>query len=135
MDVILVQAVRSWIAGQPDDGGGWLGALRDRRVGQALGLMHRSPGDAWTVATLADAVAMSRAAFAARFTGLVGEPPLAYLTHWRMSLAASWLRDGDLGVMEIAARVGYGSEAAFSKAFKRRFGVAPAAFRRRSAAA
>jgi AraC-like DNA-binding protein len=134
-DVIFVQAVRIWMANQPADEAGWLGALRDPRIGAALGLIHRAPERAWSVSALAREVAMSRSPFAARFTALVGEPPLAYLTRWRMHLAMSLLRSDTLSVSEVARRVGYESAAAFSKAFKRRFGLAPGASRRRNSQA
>ncbi|HET7293549.1 MAG TPA: helix-turn-helix transcriptional regulator [Vicinamibacteria bacterium] len=96
--------------------------------------MHRTPERDWTNASLAEAVGMSRSRFAARFRGLVGEPPLAYLSRWRLETAAGLLQDGALGLAEIAARVGYESEAAFSKAFRRRFGTPPGAYRRSAAA-
>jgi AraC-like DNA-binding protein len=103
--------------------------LRDPQVGAALGLIHREPEREWTVAGLAAEVGMSRSPFAAKFAELVGEPPLAYLTAWRMQVAAGLLRDG-LPVAEVAARVGYESEAAFSRAFKRWRGESPSAYRR-----
>jgi len=133
-DVIFVQVLRAWIESLPPGRGGWMGALRDRHVGAALALVHRSPERDWTNASLAEAVGMSRSRFAARFTALVGEPPLTYVSRWRLETAAGLLQDGALGLGEIAARVGYESEAAFSKAFRRRFGVPPGAYRRRSAA-
>jgi transcriptional regulator GlxA family with amidase domain len=111
-----------------------MGALRDRQVGAALALVHRSPERDWTNASLAEAVGMSRSRFAARFTALVGEPPLTYVARWRLETAAGLLQDGGLGLAEVAARVGYESEAAFSKAFRRRFGTPPGAYRRMSAA-
>lgn len=133
-DVIFVQVLRHWIASVPEGRGGWLGALRDRHVAAALTHIHRSPDRGWTNASLAEAVGMSRSRFAARFATLVGEPPLAYLTRWRLETAAGLLQDSALGLGEIAVRAGYGSEAAFSKAFRRRFGVPPGSFRRRAAA-
>ncbi len=129
-DIIFVQAVRLWVDSQPAAQAGWLGALRDRQIGTALQLIHREPARDWSVSSLAVNVAMSRSPFAARFTQLVGEPPLSYITRWRMHLAANLLTDDDLTLSEIAERVGYDSEAAFSKAFKRRFGLAPGAYRR-----
>jgi AraC-like DNA-binding protein len=133
-DVIFVQVLRAWIESLPEGRGGWLGALRDRQVGAALALVHRSPERDWTNAALAKAVGMSRSRFAARFTALVGEPPLAYVSRWRLETAAGLLQDGAFSLGEIAQRVGYDSEAAFSKAFRRRFGTPPGAYRRRSAA-
>ncbi len=133
-DVIFVQVLRAWIESLPEGRGGWMGALRDRQVGAALALVHRSPERDWTNASLAEAVGMSRSRFAARFTALVGEPPLTYVSRWRLETAAGLLLDGALSLAEVAARVGYESEAAFSKAFRRRFGTPPGAYRRRSAA-
>jgi AraC-like DNA-binding protein len=133
-DVIFVQVLRAWIESLPEGRGGWMGALRDRQVGAALALVHRSPERDWTNASLAEAVGMSRSRFAARFTALVGEPPLTYVARWRLETAAGLLQDGALSLGEIAARVGYESEAAFSKAFRRRFGTPQGAYRRMSAA-
>jgi AraC-like DNA-binding protein len=131
--VIFVQVVRAWTEQQPEGKGGWLGALRDRHVAAALGAMHHSPGQGWSVATLAAEAGLSRSSFSARFTRLVGEAPLSYLTRWRMHLAAGWLHHEDATLAEMAERIGYESEAAFSKAFKRHHGVAPGAYRRRAA--
>ena len=133
-DVVFVQVLRAWIESLPEGQGGWMGALRDRQVGAALALVHRSPERDWTNAALAEAVGMSRSRFAARFTALVGEPPLAYVTRWRLETAAGLLRDSALSLAELAQRVGYDSEAALSKAFRRRFGAPPGAYRRRTAA-
>lgn len=105
-------------------------ALADPHIGAALRLMHARPADAWTVATLAHAVGQSRSAFAARFAELVGESPLQYLTRWRMTQAAEWLRDRNDSVPAIAERVGYGNAAAFMKAFTRVQGQGPGAYRR-----
>jgi AraC-like DNA-binding protein len=133
-DVIFVQVLRAWTLSLPAGHGGWIGALRDRQVGAALARIHRAPEQDWTNASLAEAVGMSRSRFAARFTALVGEPPLGYLSRWRLETAAGLLQDGALSLGEVAGRVGYESEAAFSKAFRRRFGVPPGAYRRRAAA-
>ena len=130
IDIIFVQAVRAWVETQPQAQGGWLGALRDPQIGAALGLLHHEPQRAWSVQLLANEVAMSRSPFAAKFTALVGEPPLSYLTRWRMQLAAEFLLRERLNISEIAGRIGYESEAAFSKAFKRHYGQSPLAFRR-----
>ena len=129
-DILVIQAIRSWIAQDPAAQTGWLGALRDKQIGLAISLIHRDPGRAWTVALLADEVAMSRSAFAARFTELVGEPAMHYATRWRMHVALSWLKEGDMPLGDLASRVGYQSEAAFSRAFKRFIGVSPGAARR-----
>jgi len=128
-DVIFVQAVRAWLEEQPAGTGGWLGALRDPQIGVALARMHSAPEKAWTVASLAAEVGMSRSPFAARFKVLVGLSPLAYLGEWRMQIAASLMRTERLSVGELADRVGYASEPAFSKAFKRFSGLSPRAFR------
>lgn len=129
-DVLVIQAIRSWIERDPAAQRGWLGALRDPQIGRAITLMHREPARDWTVAALATEVAMSRSAFAARFTDLAGEPPMQYLARWRMYLAATWLREDDASLGELALRLGYQSEAAFSRAFKRFFRIAPGAARR-----
>ena len=129
-DIIFVQAVRSWLRTQPEGAAGWLGALRDPSIGAALRLIHRAPARAWTVSSLAAEVGMSRSPFAARFSALVGTPPLSYLAGWRMQVAAGLLRAGELGLTEVADRVGYESTAAFSRGFKKQFGIAPGTFRR-----
>ena len=123
-DVLVIQAIRAWIAQDPAAQRGWLRALRDPQIGRALALVHRQPERAWTLALLAAEAAMSRSAFAARFTGLVGEPVMRYVTRFRMQLALDALRDGT-SVGELASRLGYQSEAAFRRAFKRFAGVSP----------
>jgi AraC-like DNA-binding protein len=130
LDSVLVFLLRAWIENQPPGTAGWSGALRDRKVALALRLIHERPADPWTVATLADRVSQSRATFARRFAGLVGEPPLSYLTRWRMNLAARALRDSDGGIDEVARAVGYESGPAFSKAFSRLTGQSPTLYRR-----
>jgi AraC-like DNA-binding protein len=129
IDMILVRAVRVWIEEQPHNRGGWLGALRDPQIGAALGLIHREPQRTWSVSALAREVAMSRSIFAAKFSSLVGAPPLTYVTRWKLWHASRLLAEGNLSVGETALRVGYESEAAFSKAFKRHFGQPPLAYR------
>jgi len=129
-DVLFIQIVRGHLASLPVNGSGWLGALADAQIGAALGHIHQNPEQDWTVQSLASKVAMSRSAFASRFMRLVGEPPLSYVTRWRMQKAAGMLRDGKQTLAEVAAQVGYDSEAAFSKAFKRAVGSAPGAYRR-----
>jgi AraC-like DNA-binding protein len=129
-DILVIQAIRSWIDTDARARGGWLGALRDPQIGRALALIHRHPDRAWTVASLADEVAMSRSAFAARFGELVGKPVIRYVTDWRMQVARAALQDGDTTVAELADRLGYRSEAAFARAFKRVIGVAPGSVRR-----
>ena len=108
---------------------GWLGALRDEQIGVAIARIHANPEHDWSVASLADEVAMSRSAFAARFTELVGESAMRYVTRWRMHVAFDLLQRGDGSVASVAAKVGYGSEAAFSRAFKRVIGTTPRAAR------
>ena len=129
-DVLVIQAIRGWIERDPDAQTGWLAALRDKQVGRALTLIHRHPARPWTLSALASAVAMSRSAFAARFSELVGEPAMHYVVRWRMHLATTWLKENDAGLGELAGRLGYRSEAAFSRAFKRVVGIAPGAARR-----
>lgn len=129
-DVLFIQIVRGHLASLPANGSGWLGALADPQIGAALGYIHQNPELDWTVQSLAAKVAMSRSAFASRFMRLVGEPPLSYVTRWRMQKAAGMLREGKQTLAEVAAQVGYDSEAAFSKAFKRAVGAAPGAYRR-----
>ncbi len=128
-DILVIQAIRAWIAGDPAGQTGWLGALQDPRIGWAMSLVHRDPAQPWSVASLARQTAMSRSAFAARFTELVGEPVMQYVTRWRMQVALDWLQHDDVSVAELAARLGYESEAAFSRAFKRTVGTSPGAAR------
>ncbi len=130
-DILVIQAIRAWIARDPAAQTGWLGALRDRQIGRAIALIHRDPARSWTVASLATHVGMSRSAFAARFTQLVGEPAMQYATRWKMLAALMWLREDDAPLGVLASRLGYESEAAFSRAFKRFIGVSPGAARRR----
>jgi AraC-like DNA-binding protein len=130
-DILVIQAIRSWIARDPAAQTGWLGALRDQQIGRAIALVHRDPARNWTVASLAMAVGMSRSAFAARFSQLVGEPAVRYVTRWKMHAALMWLKEENAALSEIASRLGYESEAAFSRAFKRFVGISPGAARRR----
>lgn len=129
-DILFIQAVRAHLADLDNGQDGWLGALSDPDIGSALGLIHRHPEWRWTVASLAERVVMSRSAFASRFEQLVGQPPLQYLTTWRMHKATKLLRYDRTAIEEIAAQVGYGSEVAFSRAFKRWAGVSPGTYRR-----
>ncbi len=128
-DILVIQTVRAWIESDPGARTGWLGALQDPQIGAAITRIHRDPARDWTVAALADELAMSRSAFAARFTALVGEPVMAYVTRWRMHLAVAALREEGAAVGELAARLGYRSEAAFARAFKRVIGAPPGAVR------
>lgn len=126
-DVIVVQAIRGWLE-TGGTGPSWLRALRDPQVGRAVALVHREPGTPWTLDRLAREARMSRSAFAARFTELAGEPPLRYVTRWRMHLATVALSRG-ARVNELAGQLGYDSEAAFSRAYKRLAGVSPVSVR------
>jgi len=127
-DILVIQAIRSWIEQDAAAQTGWLGAFRDKQIGHAIAAIHRDPAQEWTVESLADVAAMSRSAFAARFKELVGESPMQYVAGWRMRVAAMWLREDDATVADLANRLGYQSEAAFSRAFKRVMGVAPGGF-------
>jgi AraC-like DNA-binding protein len=131
LDLVLVMALRSWCARPDVTPPAWYRALSDEAVGEALCLLHTDPARRWTVAELASRAGLSRAAFAARFAGHVGEPPLTYLTGWRMSLAADRLDDSADTVAVVARDVGYADGFAFSVAFKRAYGMSPSAWRRR----
>ncbi|MFE5868122.1 AraC family transcriptional regulator [Streptomyces roseifaciens] len=136
IDSLLLYILRAWLEGQPPAAAkGWAAALGDGAVAPALSAVHADPAAQWTVESLAERVGLSRAAFARRFTALVGEPPMAYLTRWRMTTAARLLRETDAPLTTVAARTGYGSEYAFAKAFKREFGRAPGGYRREARAA
>ena len=129
-DILVIQAIRAWVEQAGAGETGWLSALRDDQVGRALTLLHREPERAWSVERLASEVAMSRSAFAARFAELVGETPMHYLARWRMNLALTRLREEGLTVGVLATELGYRSEAAFSRTFKRFMGVPPGSVRR-----
>ena len=129
-ELMFVEVLRRYIETLPPGQRGWLAGLRDDVVGRGLGLLHGAPAHPWTIDELAGGVAMSRSAFAERFTGIVGQPPMQYLAQWRMQLAAGRLATGNAKVAAIAEEVGYESDVAFSRAFKRLMGVAPAAWRR-----
>jgi len=127
-DLLVVQAIRVWIESE-EATQGWMHALKDRDIGGALRLMHRHPEREWSVESLAAESHMSRSAFSRRFTALVGSSPLAYLTQWGMQLAVTWLQSGEVRVADLPQRLGYSSEAAFSRAFKREVGVSPGSVR------
>jgi AraC-like DNA-binding protein len=129
LDGLLIYLLRAWIEHQPLGAGGWFGALRDKGIARTLRLIHEHPADTWTIASLAESAAQSRATFARRFTQLVGEPPLSYLTRWRMNLAAKALRETDQTIGEIGRAVGYESLPSFSQAFKRATGRSPGLYR------
>jgi transcriptional regulator GlxA family with amidase domain len=131
LDLLIIYTLRVWYAREAERGAqGWARALQDSAVRTALENIQQSPATPWTVAQLAAAGGVSRTAFARQFRTLVGEPPLTYLTRWRMTIAARLLRETDLPIESVAARVGYGSPFAFGKAFKRSMGNAPGAYRR-----
>lgn len=129
-ELLFVEVVRGYVDALPPDDVGWFAGLRDASVGRALQRLHHRPSHAWTLEQLAKEVGVSRSVLAERFTHFVGVPPIQYLAQWRIQLAASLLRTSSSSVAEIADRVGYSSEAALSKAFKRLVGVAPAHYRR-----
>ena len=128
-ELMFVEVIRRYLAALAPEQTGWLAGLRDPFVGRALGALHDRPAKAWTVESLAKEAALSRSALAERFTHLIGEAPMQYLTRWRMQLAATLLRSRNVSVFEAAMEVGYASEAAFSRAFKKVVGVPPAAWR------
>lgn len=129
-ELMFLQAVRQHIDGLPAHSTGWLAGLRDRHVGAALALMHSRPSEAWTIEALAREVGMSRSALADRFSGLMGTPPMHYLSNWRLQLATRLLESPGKSIAEAAAEVGYESEAAFNRAFKKAVGAPPGAWRR-----
>ena len=131
-ELLFVEAVRRYLTTMPSERTGFLAGLRDPAVGKALALMHTQVGREWTAEDLAGAVNLSRSTFAERFTELIGQPPMKYLTNWRMQVAAFKLREGRLSIGQIAFDVGYDSEAAFTRAFKRERGTPPATWRRRT---
>lgn len=130
-ELLFVEAVRCYLTTRPDTQTGWLAGLRDAKVGKALALLHTRTAHPWTTDELAQAVGLSRSAFAERFTNLVDMPPMRYLTRWRLQLAAMRLRDSPRSLAQIAYDVGYESEAAFSRAFKNAFGTRPGDWRQR----
>ncbi|HEX4826235.1 MAG TPA: AraC family transcriptional regulator [Candidatus Polarisedimenticolaceae bacterium] len=130
-ELMFVEALRRHLEGAGGEQTGWVAGLRDANVGRALSLLHEKPKHAWTLEDLAHEVGLSRSALAERFTQLVGQPPMQYLAQWRMQIAAGMLAGG-AKVLEAAFGVGYDSEAAFSRAFKRMVGVSPAAWRDRN---
>jgi AraC-like DNA-binding protein len=131
-EVLFVETLREYIAHLPPEQTGWLAGARDPDVGRALALMHRSPARSWTIASLAGAVGLSRSVLAERFRHFLNDPPMTYLTRWRLQLGAQMLGSTSYPVAQIAAEVGYESEAAFNRAFKREFGAPPARFRAKS---
>jgi AraC-like DNA-binding protein len=129
-EVLFAEAIRHYMDELPPNESGWLAGLRDRHVGRALSLLHEEPAYPWTIEKLARKIGMSRSALGERFSALIGVPPMQYLTRWRTSLAATQLRESDASIIRVATDVGYQSEAAFNRAFKREFGLPPAAWRK-----
>ena len=129
LDLLVIAVLREWFSRPEADAPGWYAAYADPVVGRALRMLHHNPAREWTVAGLAAETGVSRAALARRFTDLVGEPPMAFLTGWRLSLAADLLRDPTMTLESVARRVGYGSAFALSAAFKRVYGVSPRDYR------
>jgi AraC-like DNA-binding protein len=134
-EVLFVETLRAYIAHLPAEQTGWLAGARDSEVGKALALMHRSPAHPWTIASLAKETGMSRSVLAERFRHYLDEPPMTYLTRWRLQLGAQMLASTSYSVSQIASEVGYESEAAFNRAFKREFDAPPARFRSQSRSA
>jgi AraC-like DNA-binding protein len=129
-ELLFIEVVRRYVAALPAENVGWFAGLRDEQIGRALQKLHQRPAHPWSLEELAKEVGMSRSMLADRFAHFVGVPPIQYLAQWRIQLAAGLLRSNNSGLAEIAERVGYGSEAALSRAFKRWVGVAPALYRR-----
>ena len=128
-DILVVQAIRSWLSDDPQSATGWLHAIQDARIGSALEAIHDDPGHEWNLDLLATVATMSRSSFSARFTELIGEPPISYLTRWRMNVAESRLREHDITASQVATELGYRSEAAFNRAFTRIIGRTPGSIR------
>jgi AraC-like DNA-binding protein len=129
-ELLFVEVLRQYVDTLQKDAGGWLSGLRDRHVGAALALMHARPAEAWTLERLAHEVGVSRSVFAERFAHFVQDSPMQYLTRWRMQLATRLLENQSVGLAQVAAEVGYESEAAFNRAFKKCVGAPPGTWRR-----
>ena len=129
-EVMVVETLRQYVAQLSPEHTGWLSGLRDLAVGKCLALMHEKPAHPWTVDSLAREVAVSRSVLAERFTHFVGQSPMQYLGRWRMALATNYLRRSSLSLARIAEEIGYETDAAFSRAFRREFGLPPATWRR-----
>jgi AraC-like DNA-binding protein len=133
-ELMFIEVVRRHLEAMPPEKAGWLAGLRDPFVGKALSLLHGAPSYSWTIEELAKQVGLSRSVLAERFTDLVGTPPLHYLAKWRMQIALGILSGGNANVARVAAEIGYESEAAFSRAFKKLMGMPPSTWRRRAGA-
>lgn len=131
-EVLFVETLRGYIANLPPEQTGWLAGARDSEVGKTLALMHRTPAHPWTLAALAKEVGVSRSVLAERFRHYLNQSPIAYLTRWRLQLGGQMLSSTSYSVAQVAAEVGYESEAAFNRAFKREFTIPPARFRSKS---
>lgn len=131
-DILVIQALRFWLENSPDAQRGWLAALRDPQIGRAMAMIHAEPGADWSMNRLARAAGMSRSAFAASFTAQVGIAPMTYVRHWRLSVARDRLIHTKDAQATIAHDLGYQSEAAFCRAFRRHYSVAPGSIRKRS---
>lgn len=130
-ELMFIEVVRRYLEMLPPETAGWLAGLRDPFVGKALSQMHGRPAHGWTIEELAKEIGLSRSVLAERFAGLIGMPPILYLAKWRMQIASGLLSGGNTNVATIAAEIGYESEAAFSRAFKKMTGVSPSIWRRR----
>lgn len=128
-ELVFVEVMRQYLETLPAHETGWLSGLRDPAIGKVLVMLHEQPAYPWTLNELASRACMSRAALAARFTHVVGHAPMQYLTLWRMQIAARLLADSSIKVAAVGREIGYESEAAFSRAFKKTVGVSPAAWR------
>lgn len=131
-EMMFIEVLRRYLGALPDDSRGWIAGVRDRFVGRALALLHEAPEEAWTVDELSQRVGLSRSALHERFADMIGQGPMQYLANWRMQVGAGLLRDTSFPVAAVAQQVGYESEAAFSRAFKRLVGMPPAQWRRRA---
>jgi len=129
-EMLFVEALRRHIDALPEGQTGWLAGMRDPAVGRALSLLHEKPGEAWTLERLGQEAGLSRSSLHERFVHFIGQPPMQYLTQWRMQVASGRLRDTNAKLIEVALDVGYESEAAFSRAFKRVAGMSPGAWRK-----
>ena len=129
-EVVFAETLRRYVRDLPDDQTGWLAGTRDPSASRALSVLHQRFAEPWTVADLAKEVGLSRTVLADRFRHFLGEPPMTYLTRWRLRLGARALTDSSRSVAEIASEVGYESEAAFNRAFKREYGLPPARYRK-----